>query len=387
MFEKSPAAPGSIPGDSLATPRVPGSSDHSAAFFLDLLTRSFAENPVAPSRKAFRFRMVARITASSSTDVSVSISTRRVFPPGPGVATSRRIAPQLIAYPSPAGSGSHPKWRESSTGILLARSFVDPRLTSNSSIILFRKIHYVNLMPPDTSTDVKIMAKPLTGEPPTVLMGFPGSGLVGSIALQYMVDQLDFSMIGTMTSKYFPPFAMMAKGLVNVPVRIYEKAPLVSIVADIPIHPMICYEVANGIMDWLDQYHPKEVVAIAGVVTNEPEKRVFGVATTEEALERIKEITQFLPVGSISGIASSILTECKIRGVPGIGLLGETVNAPDPRAAGAALEVLKQMYSLEIDVQPLVDQAEEIEATMHRLSEEVQSAESSQKRENLPMYG
>jgi uncharacterized protein len=158
-------------------------------------------------------------------------------------------------------------------------------------------------------------------------------------------------------------------------------------VADIPVHPMICYEVANGIMDWLDPYHPKEVVALAGVVTNEPQKRVFGVATSEETLARIKDLTEFLPVGSISGIASSILTECKIRGVPGIGLLGETVNAPDPRAAAAALEVLKKMYSLDIDVQPLLDQAEEIEATMHRLSEEVQSADVSQKRENLPMYG
>ena len=112
-------------------------------------------------------------------------------------------------------------------------------------------------MPPDTSTDIKIMAKPLAGEAPTVLMGFPGSGLVGSIALQYMVDQAEFPLIGTMTSKYFPPFAMMAKGLVNVPVRIYEKPPLVAIVADIPVHPMICYEVANGIMDWLDPPTPR----------------------------------------------------------------------------------------------------------------------------------
>ncbi|NLX49181.1 MAG: proteasome assembly chaperone family protein [Methanospirillum sp.] len=242
-------------------------------------------------------------------------------------------------------------------------------------------------MAPEPSTDIKIMAKPLSDESQTVMMGFPGSGLVGSIALQYLVDQLEFPLIGTMTSKYFPPFAMMAKGLINVPVRIYEKTPLVAVVADIPVHPMICYEVANGIMDWLDPQRPKEVVALAGVVTNEPEKRVFGVATTEEALARISGLTQFLPVGSISGIASSLLTECKIRGIPGIGLLGETVNAPDPRAAAATLDVLNRLYSLELDMQPLIDQAEEIEATMHRLSEEVQSTEVSQKRENLPMYG
>ncbi len=49
-------------------------------------------------------------------------------------------------------------------------------------------------------------------------MGFPGSGLVGTIALQYMVDQLEFELIGTMTSKFFPPLAMMNKGVINDPV-------------------------------------------------------------------------------------------------------------------------------------------------------------------------
>lgn len=243
-------------------------------------------------------------------------------------------------------------------------------------------------MSPDTVHDIRIISEPIAGDGATILMGFPGSGLVGSIALQYLVDQKEFHQIGTMTSKFFPPFAMMAKGLINVPVRIYQKEAVVAIVADIPIHPMICYEVAEGLVEWLTPFHVKEVVTLAGVVTNEAEKKVFGIATTEDLLERIKEMTEFLPVGSISGIASSLLTECKIRGIPAIGLLTETVNAPDPRAAVASLEVLNKIYNLEVDVQPLLEQADEIEATMHKLAEEVQSsAEGPQKRENLPMYG
>jgi uncharacterized protein len=218
-------------------------------------------------------------------------------------------------------------------------------------------------------------------------MGFPGSGLVGSIALQYMVDQLEFMQIGSMNSKYFPPLAMMTRGVINVPVRIYEKKNIAAVVADIPIHPMICYEVANGIMDWLMPYKVKEVVTIAGIITNEPEKRVFGVATSDEALPRIQENTIILPVGSISGIASSILTECKIRNIHAYGLLGETINAPDPRASAAAIEVLNRMFDLGLDIQPLLEQAEEIESTMQKLSEQVQSAETMPKKEQLPMYG
>jgi uncharacterized protein len=241
-------------------------------------------------------------------------------------------------------------------------------------------------MSPDSGFDIKIFSKPLSNEGTSVLMGFPGSGLVGSIALQYMVDQLGFTQIGSMTSKFFPPLAMMSKGVINVPVRLYEKEKMAVIVADIPIHPMICYEVANGIMDWLMPFKVKEVVTIAGIITNETEKRVFGVATTDASLPRIQDSTLILPMGSISGIASSLLTECKIRGIDGYGLLGETINSPDPRASAATIEVLNKMYNLDLDVKPLLEQAEEIETTMHKLSEEVQSQENMPKKD-LPMYG
>jgi len=246
-------------------------------------------------------------------------------------------------------------------------------------------------MTADFSNDLKIFSKPLPTNGAAVLMGFPGSGLVGTIALQYMVDQMEFELIGSMTSKFFPPLAMMNRGLINDPVRVYakndDKFNIAAIVADIPIAPMICYEISNGILEWVAQYQPKEVLTIAGIVTNEPEKRVFGVATTPEALTRIDQHTMVLPIGSISGIASSILTECKVRNIPALGLLGETVNAPDPRASAATIEVLNKMYNLALDVQPLIEQAVEIEQSMGKLAEEVQQSADTTPKKDLPMYG
>ena len=235
--------------------------------------------------------------------------------------------------------------------------------------------------------DIRIISKPLNEDTKTVFIGFPGSGLVGSIALQYLVDQLEFPQIGSVTSKYFPPLAMMKDGVISVPVRIHEKNSIAVVVGDIPIHPMICYEMASGLLDWFSRFKPKEVLTIAGIVTNEPEKRVFGVATNPDAVQRIRDSTIILPIGSITGIAGSILTECKIRDIPGLGLLGETVNNPDPRSSAATIQVLNKMYDLNLDVGPLVEQAEEIEAAMHRIAEEVQTTETKAKKEQLPMYG
>jgi uncharacterized protein len=234
--------------------------------------------------------------------------------------------------------------------------------------------------------DLTITSKPMP-ENGAYLLGFPGSGLVGTIALQYLVDQLEFEQVGSITSRYFPPLAMMNRGIINDPVRIYRKKDIGVVVADIPIHPTICYEISSSLIDWLSHVKPKEVLTIAGIITNEPEKRVFGVATSPEALQRIKDHTMVLPIGSISGIASSILTECKIRGIPAFGLLGETVNAPDPRASAATIDVLNKLYELGLDTQPLIDQAVEIEQSMGKLAEEVQQSADTGSKKDLPMYG
>ena len=233
---------------------------------------------------------------------------------------------------------------------------------------------------------IKIISKPLSGEN-TVIIGFPGSGLVGSIALQYLVEQMEFEHIGNVTSKYFPPMAMMLNGIVNAPVRFYQKDSYMVIVADVPVHPMICYEVADGILEWVSQFKVKEIVSIAGMITNMPEKRVFGVSTNEISLKRIEDNVLILPMGSISGIPGSILTECKVREIPAIGLLGETIQAPDPRAAASVIGVLNKIYGFDVDVSPLLEQATEIEATMQKMAEQVQETEQPVKKDYLPMYG
>jgi len=43
--------------------------------------------------------------------------------------------------------------------------------------------------------DINVISKPLPMNGASVLIGFPGSGLVGTIALQYMVDQLEFEQM------------------------------------------------------------------------------------------------------------------------------------------------------------------------------------------------
>ncbi|MDD4127574.1 MAG: PAC2 family protein, partial [Methanomicrobium sp.] len=82
--------------------------------------------------------------------------------------------------------------------------------------------------------DVRVVSESPKGEELIALIGFPGSGLVGSISTQYLVDNAEFEYIGSITSKFFPPIAMMVDGVINAPIRIYNKGSYVAFVSDIP---------------------------------------------------------------------------------------------------------------------------------------------------------
>ena len=237
--------------------------------------------------------------------------------------------------------------------------------------------------------DVLIQAEQTLPPESTVIIGFPGSGLVGSISVSYLIDVLEFEQIGHITSKWFPPMALMANGVISIPVRIYAKDKFIAILADIPIQSALCYEMAKTLVSWFISISVKQIIVIAGIVTNEPENRVFVAVTEQELLETLPEACIPLPVGNISGIAGSILVGAKTNKIPGIGLLAEAINAPDPRASASIISVLNPYLSLDMDVSDLLEQAESIESQMHNLAEEVSnsSADDMQKREMLPMYG
>ena len=239
--------------------------------------------------------------------------------------------------------------------------------------------------------NVKIITKPLSLENPIIVEGFPGIGLVGNIASQHLIDELDMEYIGSMESRYFPPIAVLFNGIINMPVRIYQSKEhnILIVISDIPIHPTISYEVSKVLVDWAQSINVKEIVSIAGIATMSSEEKVFGAATNDDMLDRIKDYVEIFQVGTISGISGSVMTECVMRDIPAISLLGETNSPnPDPRAAASVISILKMIYGLPIDTENLMEQAEQIEVELQKLAEQVKtSEEGEQPRREFPMYG
>jgi uncharacterized protein len=242
--------------------------------------------------------------------------------------------------------------------------------------------------------EVQVRAEKPKSESPVVIEGFPGIGLIGNIASQYIVNKLEMDYLGAVDSKLFPPLSVLVGGIAHMPVRIYEKPDLgvVVISSDIPVHPAASYDVARGIVSWAESIGAKEMVCLAGITVMGEEQRVFGAATTEEMLERIKDKVEVFEIGTISGISGSVMNECLLRKVPAICLLGETHSmAPDPRAAVFAVKMLNTLYGIDADTTELEERAEEIELQMQKLAEQVTSTSAEEvpgkKELQFPMYG
>ncbi|TAN34564.1 MAG: proteasome assembly chaperone family protein [Candidatus Methanoperedens sp.] len=242
-----------------------------------------------------------------------------------------------------------------------------------------------------TENFVKIISEPLKSKNPIVIEGFPGTGLVGNIACQHIIEEMGMKYVGSIDSKYFPPLAVLFNGIVYMPVRIYEapKKDIIVVISDIPIHPTASYDLSKVLVEWMVSIQAKNIVSIAGIATTTGMRRVFGGATNNEMLEKIKDKTEIFPVGTISGISGSIMTDCLIRKIPAISLLGETPGPnPDPRAAVEVLTVLNNIFGLSINTEKLMSQAEQIELELSKLAEQVKTTETPMPpKKEFPMYG
>jgi len=242
-----------------------------------------------------------------------------------------------------------------------------------------------------TDKFVNIINEPLKAKNPIVIAGFPGIGLVGNITCQHIIEELGMKYIGSIDSKFFPPLAVLFNGMITMPVRIYEsiESGIIIVISDIPIHPTASYVISKTLIDWVQSINAKNIISIAGIATTTGERRVFGGATSKEMLEKIKDKTEIFQVGTISGISGSIMTECFLRNVPAMSLLGETPGPnPDPRASDEVINVINKIFNMSINTERLMSQAEQIELELSKLAEQVKTTETTApQRKEFPMYG
>lgn len=229
---------------------------------------------------------------------------------------------------------------------------------------------------------------------PVLIEGLPGLGLVGKIALRYMIKQLKAKKIAYLYSPHFPYFVLVnKKGNVRLlrGAFYYVQNPkgtdLILFTGDSQSQTIEGqYEIADQILAFSEKNNIKTIATIGGYRMEPKEKpKVFVAATSQEIIDKALQAGATLSTSGspIVGTAGLILGLAKFKKIGALCLLGETRGyLPDPLAAKSVLEVLKATFNFDLDLTGLNEEIARAETMVTRLQqiEEKRAVQAEQTR-------
>jgi len=234
-----------------------------------------------------------------------------------------------------------------------------------------------------------------------LIEAFPTVGLVSSIAGHFLVEQLKLEEIGTISSRYFMPAAVIHNGSPSPPVRIYAGKKIcgqsggcdqiVVVISEFMPSVDIIKPVGEMILSWAKKKKCSYIVTLEGTHGLNPKKpKTYGVATTQKMKDLLKKYSiEETKEGMITGITGVLLFEGARLKQDVLCLLAEAHNSyPDSRAAALLVEALdKLLPEIEIDTQPLYKEAEDIEQKIRAFIKQAQPTAPSSVPQPTQMYG
>lgn len=244
------------------------------------------------------------------------------------------------------------------------------------------------------SDDILIIeTKKIDVENPIIIEGVPDIGLVGSIAVSHMVAEQNFEEVGYIKSDLFPPVMVVHDRKVLNPVRIFQKGKLIAILSEIPIDPKAGFILSKKLTEWYKEKGAQLIISISGTPIQEridiDEPQVFGTSNNESILKKMEELgVQILQEGFISGFYALILKNSIEIGLNSSILLAQCYSSyPDPGAAASILKILNKMTDLNVDVKPLIEQAEDLKVNYRALMEQTNASIQRESKVDVPtMY-
>ena len=232
----------------------------------------------------------------------------------------------------------------------------------------------------------------------TLIEGFPGMGLVGTIGAKYLVEKLGFKEVGFINSAVFVPIIRVHDGLPLHPSRIYvnKSRKLVVLISEQIIPQLFTQKLAQAIVAWIKKKKIKRVISLSGIralPSKEGKEVVYGIASDEPSKKMLKRYkVQVIKEGITSGITALIMLGLKDNKIEAFSLMGNVRIAADYKAASSILEKLSEMLSLSLDTKPLMKEAKETEkALVEHLKQLKKAQEQTTKIEgpqtpSTPMY-
>lgn len=209
---------------------------------------------------------------------------------------------------------------------------------------------------------------------PILIAGFPDGGMIGSISINHIIENLSMHQIASVESQHIMPAAIFIVKRFRHPFRIYanDSGTLCALVCEVPVIAKGTFSLINTIIDWSTNAGTREILVLVGILpTNFSPPFIDGRkplllqnevrGNTKYVDETIAEM-QMPDEAIIVGLAGSLLSMCAARNVKCTALMVPTVlSSPDPEGAAIVLEALiKIPLGLRIDTSRLRKEAETI---------------------------
>ena len=282
---------------------------------------------------------------------------------------------------------------------------------------------------------------------PYLICGFPGTGLVGKLAVDYLIKELGAIHMADVFSSYFSPqVVIQADGTTSIvknslyyvknnntnnnsdnvnrtsknkkEIKDISKSEvqlnqsinglpqsiesskstttndplsskdLILLTGDSqPVVPGSEYVLSEQILDLITKFKISNIYSLASYVTgtfvNDP--KIYGTATNPEMVKSFRSFNiSTLDNGNITGMNGLILGLGKLRGIEGICLLGETSGyVIDAKASKNLLEILNNVLGIHINMDEMNKRSKDTEILIKNLEQQMM-AKSGQFPQSVP---
>ena len=226
---------------------------------------------------------------------------------------------------------------------------------------------------------------------PIVISGFPGIGMVGAIAAEFLIQHLGTKQIGKIILDKNPPLVAIHEGKLIEPFSIYHSSKHnIVVIHSILAVPGTEWQIAEALLRICKVLNAKELISVEGVGSATEEtgsSRTFyysNSAAKEKALAKQKFAK--LKEGIIMGPTSAILM--KAGKLPVTCFFTETHDAmPDSNGAAQIIRALDSYLGLKVDYKPLLQLAAKFEEKLRNIITQSKQAEDLRDKKAMSYVG
>jgi len=217
---------------------------------------------------------------------------------------------------------------------------------------------------------LEVVPKDLDFKGARMITGFHGIGATGYWTTKYLIQKLNAERVAYLDSDYMAPVAATSGGKLVTPHELYRSANLYFLKIDFPVYREHEVPFYRELASWVQSAGFSEAALIGGLDSNlRVDSTTHRVVFTRSFVPRppLTESKILEDDHVIVGPVAALLNRFEVLGFPAFAILSyATTERVDPRAASAAVKVLSELYSLNVDVEPLLKGAEALEQQSYR---------------------